>query len=60
VVSGSVYDGTAVYEYAPEPRNRVRVFTKRKDGGWVEEGGSMKNGQRVVLGYRSEHYDISF
>ncbi len=48
------------YEYAPNPQGKITIFTKRKNGQYVQKGSGMKTGQRLQIGYRSEHYDYSF
>lgn len=48
------------YTYAPNPDASIATYTLRKNGTWVREGSSMKGGERIALGYRSEYYDYSF
>ena len=48
------------YTYEPDPEGRTEVFTLRKNGEWVREGDSQKNGTSLGLGYRSKYYDYSF
>lgn len=48
------------YKYTTLPDARREAWTIRKDGGWVKEGESLRGGQRICLGFRSEHYDYSF
>lgn len=48
------------YEYTPNPDADKQVFTLRKNGAWVRKGQSMKNGERLGIGYRNEYYDFSF
>lgn len=48
------------YRYEAQPEATVHTYTLRKNGAWVEEGSSMKNGTRLGIGYRQEYYDYSF
>ena len=48
------------YRYETVPDARREVWTLRKDGSWVKDGEPLRNGQRICLGFRSEHYDYSF
>lgn len=48
------------YTFALDPSGSTYVVTLRKNGAWVSEGESMKNGTRFMIGYRSEYYDFSF
>jgi hypothetical protein len=48
------------YRYEPQPDIRREAWTLRKDGGWVKEGESLRNGQRICLGFRDAHHDYSF
>lgn len=65
VVKGTPYDGTAEYEYSPDPNGRKSTYRFRKNrweevfkgdtGRWKITGGS---GLRI--GERDRHYDPSF
>lgn len=35
-------------------------YTRRKDGSWIREGDSLKNGQVLGIGYRATYHDFSF
>ena len=48
------------YRYEPQPDIRRDAWTLRKDGGWVKEGESLRQGQRICLGFRDHHHDYSF
>lgn len=48
------------YEYTPNPNGTKTTYTLRKNGAWVRKGSGMKNGERLGIGYRNEHYDYSF
>ena len=48
------------YEFAANPNGAKRVYTLRKNGQWIAEGDSIKNGGRIQLGHRSKYYDFSF
>jgi len=57
VVSGSVQDGSAVYENRPNPNGRVSKATRRKDGkfrlvGWTQ-GGRVGPGRST---YQDPHF----
>ena len=70
VVSGSTHDGSATYEFTPNPKGRIRHFKSvGPDGGWKQirwnddskrwnqvPGG----GQGLRIGQREEYYDHSF
>lgn len=47
------------YDYSPGT-GAPQFFTLRKNGAWVLEGESMKNGQRLAIGNRDEYHDFSF
>lgn len=47
------------YAYAPG-KGKPTVYTLRKNGAWVRQGESLKNGARVILGRREEYHDFSF
>ena len=48
------------YEFTPNPNGAKRVYTLRKNGQWIAQGDSIKNGGRIQLGSRSKYYDFSF
>lgn len=66
VISGSTQDGSAEYQFAPNPNGQIMVFTKRRSrknfphGLWVLEGESVNGGTRLNLGGYSEYYDPHF
>lgn len=47
------------YEYTPNPEARRVVVTKRKNGGWYEQGQSIGSG-RYSLGVRRAYQDPSY
>lgn len=44
----------------PVPETRIGTYTLRKNGAWIREGESMKNGRRARLGLRWAYMDPSF
>ena len=48
------------YEFTSNPDGAKRVYTLRKNGQWIAQGDSIKNGGRIQLGHRSKYYDFSF
>jgi len=48
------------YVFTPNPSARKEVYRLRKNGRWVVKGGSMKNGQCILLGSRDKYYDYNF
>lgn len=48
------------YRYEPDTQGPTRVATLRKNGRWITQGESIKNGAAFALGYREEYYDFSF
>lgn len=60
VVSGSVMDGSAEYTFSPNPNASREVYTLRKNGRYVREGESMKNGTGLRIGERDRYYDPCF
>ena len=60
VVSGSEFDGSAQYEYSPNPDAPIKWFSLRKNGRYVSVGGTIKNGYRLGLGHRRRYYDPHF
>lgn len=68
VVSGSCQDGSAVYEYTPQPEAHRSIYRKnRQTGLWegayrdVETGRLKKSGGNGLrIGERDEYYDPSF
>ena len=59
-VDGNGMSDAQSYTFAPNPAAPREVFTLRKNGRWVKEGESMRGGQRLSLGARSEYHDYSF
>ncbi len=51
---------TQIWEFASNPEGSRRAYTLRKDGSWVTEGLSMREGERLLVGERLEYYDFSF
>ena len=68
VVSGSVYDGSAVYTFEPNPCGYADMYRMdRKSGKWVrgyinQETGRFKQRRSggLILGMRDHHYDPHF
>lgn len=48
------------YTYERDPNGVTATYTLRKNGRWIRAGESMRSGQVLGVGYRSEHYDYSF
>lgn len=48
------------YEILPELKGEPKVFTKRRNGYWVEEGQPFKDGVLLMLHYQSHYIDPSF
>lgn len=48
------------YRYERNPNAQVRVYTLRKNGAWVRQGGKMRGGERLAIGMRQQYYDYSF
>lgn len=48
------------YIYSPNTNAVKRTYTLRKNGAWVIQGDSMKNGSRLLIGEREKYYDFSF
>jgi hypothetical protein len=51
IVRGSAQDGSATYEYTPNPDGPLRLFRRRKDGSWG------RRGDRLTLGNRAKYID---
>jgi hypothetical protein len=48
------------YAYTRDRTAPVIMVTLRKNGRWVKEGESMKNGTSFGVGYRQAYHDYSF
>lgn len=48
------------YEILPELEGDAKVFTKRRNGYWVAEGQSYKDGVLLMLHYQNHYIDPSF
>lgn len=48
------------YEILPELEGAPKVFTKRRNGYWVSEGQSFKDGVLLMLHYQNHFIDPSF
>lgn len=48
------------YEILPELEGTQKVFTKRRNGYWVAEGQSYKDGVILMLHYQNHYIDPSF
>jgi hypothetical protein len=53
--NGHDYFGNQVYKYSPNPNGRKAIVTLRKNGKWVDEGGTA-----FGLGFRRKYQDPSF
>lgn len=51
--------GQQHYEYRANPNGPTSIYTKRRNGGWYEQGCSMKYGA-LCLGTRRAYFDPSF
>lgn len=60
VVSGSVMDGSASYDFKANPEASRETYTLRKNGRYVREGESLKNGTGLRIGERDRYYDPHF
>lgn len=57
VISGSVQDGSAEYEYSPNPEAGTVEYTLRKDGRWKLKG---HNHVEIAVGHRRAYRDPHF
>ena len=48
------------YEYTPNPEGYKAVYTLRQNGAYVRQGSSVKDGERLAIGFREKYYDFSF
>lgn len=48
------------YEYTPNPKGSIEVFTLRQNGRYIRQGEDMRKGTQLGLGTRREYYDYSF
>ena len=48
------------FETVEDKGTNRQHYKLRKNGCWVQAGGSMKNGTRLLVGKRDEYYDYSF
>lgn len=49
------------YEFTPDPNGATYVFTKRRNGRFVQEGYPSKSpGTSLMVGHRSQYHDYSF
>lgn len=55
-----VTDSGQRYRYERNKLGKVRTFSLRSNGCWVEAGAQARNGTTLKLGVRDEHYDPSF
>lgn len=60
VISGSVQDGSAEYEFTPQMNGPVEWYSLRKNGRFVKIGSSIRHGYRLSLGKRRRYYDPHF
>lgn len=51
--------GEQRWEYERDEDGMIRVFTLRQNGKWIERGGTLRGGARLIAG-RAEHYDYNF
>ena len=54
------YGDTIEYEYSRNPNGQIETYTLRKNGRFIEKGGSLRHGCRLGLGYRREYRDPHF
>lgn len=59
-ISGDIYSESQEYTFAQDKDAAEHVYSIRKNGMWIHAGESMKNGQAIRIGDRSEYYDPSF
>jgi hypothetical protein len=59
-VSGNAADGSAEYEYSPNPEGAKYVVTLRGNGRWVTKGEGKKSGRGFYVGARRFRYDPHF
>jgi len=55
ITSGGEHDGSAEYEYSPNPQGQIVRLRRTKRGGWKSA-----NGYRGGFGNRRRYYDPSF
>ena len=48
------------YRFEQNPNAKKVTYTLRKNGRWIKEGESLKNGTQIRIGERDEYYDYSF
>lgn len=48
------------YSYSPNPDAKKIAVTLRKNGRWVFEGETVKNGTGIMIGEREKYYDFGF
>jgi hypothetical protein len=67
VISGSTYDGSATFAFAPNPEGYANLYRKcRKTGAWVQgyisqdTGKFRKSTGGLILGRRDHYVDPSF
>lgn len=59
-VDGLGMTDSQVWECTPNPDNDTNIVTLRKNGKWITQGHSMKNGTRWLIGSKMEYYDYTF
>lgn len=66
VVSGSAHDGSAEYEYSPNPEGYEQIFRIKEGGTWekvvrnLDTGRWVKREGGIFIGKRERYYDPSF
>jgi hypothetical protein len=60
VVKGSMQDGSADYEFTPNPEAARITYTLRKNGRYVYAGSDLHTGESIAIGWREKYYDPSF
>lgn len=67
VVSGTKQNGSATYEYSPNPNGQELLFRREPNGRWQQvrwndktKRWSKRDGEGLRIGERDEHYDPSF
>ncbi len=57
-ISGSVFEETVEYKYAPNPDAVKEIYTLRGNGAWAKPGSPARN--HLLIGQREKYYDPHF
>lgn len=60
LIGGSRQSESQEYEFTPNPKGEKKVFSKRKNGLWIESGHERGSGTSLTIGVRDEYYDPGF